>query len=63
MLYLGIDQHRKQLTVSVRDEGGDVVLRRQVSTEEVKEEVKGSGVFLLAYLATKDSRPLVCGPL
>jgi len=33
MLYLGIDQHRKQLTVSVRNEAGDVVLRRQVSTE------------------------------
>ena len=33
MLYLGIDQHRKQLTVSVRNEAGDVVLRRQVSTD------------------------------
>jgi len=33
MLYLGIDQHRKQLTVCVRDEQGDVILRRQVSTE------------------------------
>ena len=33
MLYLGIDQHRKQLTVSVRNEAGDVILRRQVSTE------------------------------
>jgi len=33
MLYLGIDQHRKQLTVSIRNEAGDVVLRRQVSTE------------------------------
>jgi transposase len=33
MLYVGIDQHRKQLTVSVRDESGDVALRRQVSTQ------------------------------
>jgi len=33
MLYVGIDQHRKQLTVSVREESGSVVLRRQVSTE------------------------------
>ena len=33
MLYLGIDQHRKQLTVCVRNEAGDVILRRQVSTE------------------------------
>ena len=33
MLYLGIDQHARQLTVSLRDEAGDVVLARQVSTE------------------------------
>ena len=33
MLYLGIDQHRKQLTVCVRNEAGDVTLRRQVSTQ------------------------------
>ena len=32
-LYLGIGQHRKQLTVNLRNEAGDVVLRRQVSTE------------------------------
>lgn len=33
MLYLGIDQHRKQLTVSLRDEAGRVIERRQVSTQ------------------------------
>lgn len=33
MFYLGIDQHRKQLTVNLRNEAGDVVLRRQVSTQ------------------------------
>lgn len=33
MLYLGIDQHSKQLTVCVRDESGAVIQRRQVSTE------------------------------
>lgn len=33
MLYLGIDQHRKQLTVCLRDEAGTVILRRQVSTQ------------------------------
>lgn len=33
MFYLGIDQHRKQLTVNLRDESGDQVLGRQVSTE------------------------------
>lgn len=32
MLYLGIDQHGKQLTVNLRDENGEVILRRQVST-------------------------------
>ena len=32
MLYLGIDQHARQLTVCVRDEAGSVLLRRQVST-------------------------------
>ena len=33
MLYLAIDQHRKQLTVNLRNEKGDVLVRRQVSTE------------------------------
>ena len=33
MLYLAIDQHRKQLTVNNRNEQGDVLLKRQVSTE------------------------------
>jgi transposase len=32
MLYLGIDLHSKQLTVNLRDENGEVVCRRQVST-------------------------------
>jgi transposase len=33
MLYLGIDQHRKQLTVEDRNEAGDVTTKRQVSTK------------------------------
>jgi transposase len=33
MFYLSIDQHARQLTVSLRNEEGTVVLRRQVSTE------------------------------
>ena len=33
MLYLGIDQHSKQLTVDLGDEAGDVVLHRQVKTQ------------------------------
>lgn len=36
MLYLGIDQHAKQLTVSLRDEVGSVVQSRQVSTEPLR---------------------------
>jgi transposase len=32
MLYLAIDQHSKQLTVNLRDEEGQILLRRQVST-------------------------------
>ena len=36
MLYLAIDQHAKQITVCVRNEEGDTVLRRQVSTRPEK---------------------------
>ena len=32
MLYLGIDLHRKQMTIDPRGEDGEVLLRRQVST-------------------------------
>ena len=55
MLYLGIDQHRKQLTVNLRDEAGDVVLRRQVSTrwiavrsffEDLKRRAEPAGGYL-----------------
>ncbi len=38
MLYLAIDQHSKQITVCVRNEDGDTVLRRQVSTRPEKIE-------------------------
>lgn len=33
MFYFSIDQHRRQLTISLRDEKGKVVLRQQVSTQ------------------------------
>ena len=36
MLYLGIDQHARQITISLRDESGDVLLARQVSTQPEK---------------------------
>ncbi len=55
MLYLAIDQHRKQLTVNLRNEQGDVVLKRQVSTEwlrvrkfleEVQKQSQTEGGFI-----------------
>jgi len=33
MLFVGIDQHKRHLTICMRDEQGEVVLRRQVSTK------------------------------
>src|SRR5262245_1240062 len=36
MFYLGIDQHARQITISLRDESGDVVQARQVSTQPEK---------------------------
>jgi transposase len=36
MLYLAIDQHARQLTNSIRNEAGDVIQARQVSTEPEK---------------------------
>ncbi|WP_296455126.1 hypothetical protein [Rubinisphaera sp.] len=36
MLFLGIDQHARQLTVSLRDQQCDVLLARQFSTRPAK---------------------------
>jgi transposase len=36
MLYLGIDQHARQITISLRDDNGDVLQARQVSTQPKK---------------------------
>src|SRR5262245_36564431 len=33
MFYLGIDQHARQITISLRDDDGGVLLARQVSTQ------------------------------
>ena len=55
MLYLAIDQHRKQLTVNLRDENGDILLKRQVSTEwkrvrvffeELRDQAEPEGGFM-----------------
>ena len=40
MLFLGIDQHARQLTVSLRDQNGDVILARKVSTQPERIEIK-----------------------
>ena len=54
-VYLGIDQHRKPLTVCIRDEQGDLLLRRQVSTkrdlvraffEQLRERTRDHGGFV-----------------
>ena len=39
MLYVAIDQHAKQITVAIRNDQGEDVLKRQVSTrpEKIKE--------------------------
>ena len=36
MLFPGIDQHARQITISLRNEDGDTVLERQVSTQPDK---------------------------
>ncbi len=55
MLYLGIDQHKRQLTVNLRSEDGAVTLQRQVSTQwekvraffaDLAEKAKPEGGFL-----------------
>jgi transposase len=62
MLYLGIDLHRKQMTVSLRNESGDVLLRRQVSTrwskvEEFRQELHETMAADEQYVAVVE----VCG--
>jgi transposase len=62
MLYLAIDQHSKQLTVDLRNEAGDVLVKRQVSTEwkrarEFLEEVQTRSVPEGGFVAILE----VCG--
>src|SRR5208283_5850673 len=62
MLYLAIDQHRKQMTVNLRNEAGDVILKRQVSTEwkrvrEFMEELRNRSVPEGGFVAIVE----VCG--
>jgi transposase len=55
MLYLGIDQHKNQLTVNVRNEEGEAIFKRQVSTQwekvrqffaDFSEKAKPEGGFM-----------------
>ena len=62
MFSLGIDLHRKQMTISLRDESGDVRLRRQVSTrwsklEEFRTQLHDMMAADEKYVAVVD----VCG--
>ncbi len=62
MLYLGIDLHRKQMTISLRNQDGDVLLRRQVSTrwsklEEFREQLHQAAAAGEKYVAVVE----VCG--
>ena len=56
MLYLGIDQHKRQLTVNFRSEDGTVILKRQVSTQW--EKVRA----FFADLAKRRARKVVFWP-
>lgn len=62
MLYVGIDQHERHLTICVRDEQGNIVLRRQVSTQWEKidrflEALRSRGEDHGGYVAVVE----VCG--
>ncbi len=62
MLYLAIDQHSKQFTNNLRDETGDVILRRQVSTRgaapsEFLRQIEARSVTEGGYVAILE----VCG--
>ena len=72
MLQLGIDQHGKQITVNLRNEQGDVILRRQVSTqwkrieaffEQLRSEAAAEGGFVavLEVCGFGTRAPCQCG--
>ncbi len=60
MLYLGIDQHKRQLTMHLRSEDGSVILKRQVSTEweKVRTFLADLAFFLLPSLRLCGFAPL-----
>jgi transposase len=71
MLYLGIDQHKRQLTVNLRSEDGSAILKRQVSTSwekvrtffaDLAEKARAEGGFL-AILEVCGMNPWLLGML
>ena len=40
MLYLGIDLHKSQITINLRNENGDVIQTGQISTDHEIREVR-----------------------
>ena len=70
MLYLGIDQHARQITISLQDDCGDVILARPVSTRPEKiwaffkkltEEMLGERESFVAMLEVHRTRLLQDG--
>jgi len=62
MLFIGIDQHKRHLTICVRDEQGEITLRRQVRTawdqiDRFLESLQTSGLAPSDYVAVVE----VCG--
>ena len=62
MLYLGIDQHKRHLTICLRNEQGQIMSRRQVKTrwpqvDPFLEELAGHSVEYGGYVAVME----VCG--
>ncbi len=62
MFYVGIDQHKRHLTICVRNEQGDAVLRRQVRTgwlevDQFLESLREQSVAEGGYVAVME----VCG--
>jgi hypothetical protein len=54
MLYLGIDQHKSQLTVKLRSEDGSVILKRQVNTQWEKVRFGVPGTLVAPFFAEVD---------
>ncbi len=65
MLYLGIDQHARQLTISLRDESGDVLQARQVSglKDRICHRLDLFGVQNSSASRPRFIRPTSCKPL